>query len=54
MGFLVGMGRNDPLRYRLLPVDEFCNIGAISRPNAGTVAFTIRLLTSYVQGTVIS
>ena len=30
MGFLVGMGHNDPLRYRILPVDEFCNIGATS------------------------
>ena len=28
MAFLVGMGHNDPLRYRILPVDEFCNIGA--------------------------
>ena len=28
MAFLVGMGHDDPLRYRILPVDEFCNIGA--------------------------
>ena len=31
MAFLVGMGHNDPLRYRLLPVDEFCNIGECLR-----------------------
>jgi len=27
MSFLWGMGADEPLRYRLLPVSEFCNIG---------------------------
>ena len=27
MGFLVGMGGEEPLRYRLLPVDRFMNVG---------------------------
>lgn len=28
MAFLVGMGDEEPLRYRILPVNRFMNIGA--------------------------
>ena len=32
LSFLVGMGYEAPLRYRILPVDQFSNIGAACCP----------------------
>ena len=31
MGFLVGVGDEGPIRYRLLPIDKFSNIGVWER-----------------------
>jgi len=36
LSFLVGMGYEEPLRYRILPVDQFSNIGAALRCRAAS------------------
>ena len=38
LGFLVGMGYEEPLRYRILPVDQFSNIGTLFLPETGSAA----------------
>ena len=34
MAFLVGVGDQEPLRFRLLPVDEYMNTGALHQMGA--------------------